>query len=249
LQQLGGVWMGPRPFDPATSDREFVVVSSDFAEFEILPRVLQYTSKHAPGVRCRMLTPWPGLLSALEAGTVDIVMGMPMPPQLGLVQRRVAEDELRCLVRRDHPGVGDTLDLDTYLSLGHLLTQTEQGPGLGSPVVATLAAIGKEMRVMMRIPHLIGGPFIVAKSDLVLTTSRALAETAAQILPLRVLMPPIPLPSFGIFMTWHERYTRDPGHEWLRELSARTTAEVVARPGSSPPARKAHGKSKRLISR
>jgi DNA-binding transcriptional LysR family regulator len=227
LRQLHGVWTGPRPFEPATSDREFVIVSSDFAEFEILPRVFGYTTQHAPHVRCRMRTAWPGLLSALEAGTVDLVMGPSMPPQLGLVQRRVAEDELRVIVRRDHPAVGETMDLDTYLCLPHLLTQPEKLPGAASPVIAAAAAIGKQLRVAMTIPHLIGGPFIVAKSDLVLTTSRALAEAAAKILPLRVLDPPLPLPCYGVFMTWHERFTRDPGHQWLRELAARITAEVV----------------------
>jgi hypothetical protein len=50
-------------------------------------------------------------------------------------------------------------------------------------------------------------------------------------------MPPVPLPAFPIYMTWHERFTRDPGHAWLRELSGRTTAEVV------------QGSNKRLISR
>lgn len=238
LRELHGVWAGPKPFDPATSDREFVIVSSDYAEFEILPRVLQYYSQHAPNVRCRMLTPHPGLLTALEDGSVDLVVGPAMPPQLGLVQRRVAEDELRCIVRRDHPAVGETLDLDTFLSLGHLLTQPPpKAPGALSPVMEALRAIGKELRVMMSIPHLIGGPFIVAKSDLVLTTSRALAEAAAEILPLRVLVPPVPLPTFAIYMTWHERFTRDPGHAWVRELTARVTAEVV------------QGSSSRLISR
>lgn len=235
LQQLHGVWTGPRPFDPATSDREFVIVSSDFAEFEILPLTLEYTSEHAPNVRCRMLTPWSGLLAALEDGTVDLVMGAPMPAQLGLVQKRIAEDELRCLVRSDHPRVGDTLDLDTYLSLGHLVTHPQSLPGTTPPIVEALAGMGAELRVMMSIPHLIGGPFIIAKSDLVLTTSRALAERAATILPVRVLMPPIPLPAYGVFMTWHERYTRDPGHAWIRELASRTTAQVVRSGGRADP--------------
>jgi DNA-binding transcriptional LysR family regulator len=97
-----------------------------------------------------------------------------------------------------------------------------------SPVLAALAEIGKELDVAMTIPHLIGGPFIVAKSDLALTTSRALAVAAAKILPLRVLDPPLPLPCFGVYMTWHERFTRDPGHAWLRELASTTTAAVVS---------------------
>ena len=35
-------------FDPATSERTFTVVTSDFAEFEILPRVLEELSRRAP---------------------------------------------------------------------------------------------------------------------------------------------------------------------------------------------------------
>ena len=45
-------------------------------------------------------------------------------------------------------------------------------------------------------------------------------------------MPPMQLPPFGVFMTWHERYTRDPGHAWIRELSSRVTAEVLQGKGA-----------------
>ena len=46
--------------------------------------------------------------------------------------------------------------------------------------------------------------------------------------PLRLLPPPLPVPSFRIMMTWHERSHRDPAHEWLRELARRLTVEAVA---------------------
>jgi hypothetical protein len=29
-------------------------------------------------------------------------------------------------------------------------------------------------------------------------------------------------------MTWHDRFTKDHGHRWLRELAARTTARVIS---------------------
>ena len=124
------------------------------------------------------------------------------------------------------PVIGDTLDLELYLSVSHLVTQAKYSAA--NVVDDLLEAMGKRRHVAMKVPHFLGGPFIVAKSDLLLTTPRAVAMAAAEYLPLRILPFPFELPDYGIIMTWHDRFTKDPGHRWLRELAARTTAAVAS---------------------
>src|SRR5215510_3279553 len=68
--------LSPRLFDPATSTRTFVLITSDYIEFVLLPRLLAEIGKHAPGVRIQML-PW-GLHHVpeeLARGTADLMIG------------------------------------------------------------------------------------------------------------------------------------------------------------------------------
>jgi DNA-binding transcriptional LysR family regulator len=132
-----------------------------------------------------------------------------------------------CAVRKGHPKVGKTLDLDTYLDLHHV----HCAPGKKGPaglVDELLAERGLTRKIAMQVPHFLGGPFITAQSDLCLTAPRALLVHTAKILPLQIFELPFEVPRSRVFMVWHERVTDDPGSQWLRELTARCTAEVCS---------------------
>src|SRR5262249_25405328 len=120
----------------------------------------------------------------------------------------------------DHPRVGKELDLATFVSLPHLLV-TRDPDGTG-PLDAALAAHGLRRHIAMRVPYHLAGPFIVARSDLVLITTLALARDAASLLPLRILRCPLPLPMLKVTMAWHERNQNDPAHRWFREITLRS---------------------------
>lgn len=227
LEDLRGALSRREHFDPATSERTFVVVTTDFAEFEILPRVLQVTTREAPRICTVMREPWPGMVAALERGEVDLVIGPSLSPQPGLVQRRVGEDDFASCVRVDHPRLRRRLDLETYVELRHLVITPTGGDGI-SPVDEALAARSLRRKVAMRVPHFVGAPFIVARSDLLLTAPRSLLVHAAELLPLRLFDPPLPLPTVRTVMTWHERVGDDPGHAYLRELAATCTRDAIA---------------------
>ncbi len=235
MQDLAATLAHGEPFDPATSERSFVVVTSDFAEIDALPRVLELLSRQAPGVALTVREPGPGLLEALERGEVDIVMGPSLPPHAGLVQRRVGDDGFAGCVRRDHPIVRRKLDVAAYAALPHLVISPTASASV-SPVDTALAARGLARRVCLRVPHFLGAPFLTARSDLVLTAPRSMLVHAARLLPLHLFDPPLPLPRVPVVMTWHERATSDPGHVWLRELAGRCTAAALGRPRDYPAA-------------
>lgn len=220
-------------FDPATSTRTFTVVTSDFAEFEILPRVLEELSRSAPRVTTVMREPSADMLDMLERGAVDLIVGPQLGAISGLVQRKVGEDFLASIVRADHPLVGKHLDLETYLAVRHLVVDPTGAGAIGA-VDHALSRIDRRRDVAMRVPHFLGAPFIVARSDLVLTAPWALLRHFANLLPLSIFEPPIELPTGRTFMTWHERVTDDAAHIWLRELTARCTAAVLSVPVKRP---------------
>jgi DNA-binding transcriptional LysR family regulator len=209
-------------FDPATSTRRFLMVSPDYAAFSFLPRARVLVAEEGPSTSLIVREPWPGMIDALRDGTLDLIAGVDLEP--GLIRTKLFQDALVCVVRRDHPRVGKQLDLETFAALPHLLvTRDPEGAG---PVDAALAAHGLKRHVAMRVPYHLAAPFIVARSDLLVMTTLALAMDAASMLPLRILRCPLPLPVLKVTMAWHERNQNDPAHRWFREITARCVEGV-----------------------
>jgi DNA-binding transcriptional LysR family regulator len=233
LLELRSALASVEAFDPTTSARVFTVMTSDFAEFEILPRVLEDLSSSAPGVSMVMREFSPDMFDALERGAIDLVVGPQLDGVPGLVQRKVGANFLASALRVDHPIVGKRLDLETYLSLRHVVVDPAGSEAVGA-VDGELEKLGRRRDVAMRVPHFLGAPFIAARSDLVLTAPWALLRHFARLLPLALFEPPLELPSTRVFMTWHERVVDDPAHVFLRELTARCTQVVLEAPVKRP---------------
>jgi DNA-binding transcriptional LysR family regulator len=80
-----------------------------------------------------------------------------------------------------------------------------------------LAEHGLQRRVAVRIRYFLAAPLLVSRTDLVLTVARSLAEMFALHEPVRLLEPPVELPSFSMGIGWHERVHQDPASQWIRD--------------------------------
>lgn len=206
----------PGAFDPATSTRTFRLMTPDMVEVLAIPALLEHVSTHAPGIHIEIAAPTIGRESeALASGSVDVALGVPRELTPDIRVRRLYTETFACLVRVDHPAVDDTLDMSTYASLPHaLISPGGSGPG---PADRALAAHGLTRRIALRTPNFLVAPWLVARSDLIVTAPRRLCERMVQTFPLRLVECPIELPSFDMQMAWHPRMHADAGHRWLRE--------------------------------
>lgn len=228
LGQLAGLVEQPERFDPATARRTFHFASNDLGDLCVMPLVLARVSQLSPHISLVLRSPGPGMLDAFERGDLDLAVGGQLPAGHGLVQRKIAEDDWQCLARVDHPQIRGRLTPQAWAALPHLLvSQTGAGPGIVDEV---LAARGLARRVAYRTPYFVGAPFVVARSDLVLTVPGAVARYMTHLLPLQAFPPPLQLPPGRIFMVFHERMQADAGHRWLRELAAACTREGIEGP-------------------
>ncbi|RYE87549.1 MAG: LysR family transcriptional regulator [Myxococcales bacterium] len=218
------------PFDPARSERVFAVVAGDVGEMVVLPEVMSTLRVEAPHVT--MTSPAAGgdVVARLASGEIDLVVGAPLPPQAGLVQRVVGRERYVVLARPDHPAIRrGRLSARAFADASHVVVSRGGPPG--SSVDEALERLGLRRHVAARVSHFVTAPYLVLRSDLLLTMGESLARTAARHLPLALLPHPLTLPSFDVLMTWHERSTGDEGHRWMRELAARVTARSFqARP-------------------
>lgn len=211
----------PTEFEPARSSRSFGLASPDLFDMLILPPLLEHIRTRAPGVTLVVSALDPvALAPRMETGELDlaIVPRLAGEPQLlapGRVRRRLFRDGFVCLLRRDHPALArrSSLSRSTYTKLSHVLVSpTGAGPGV---VDAALQQGGASRRVALRLPSFGSALAIVERSDLVLTGPSALAKFASK--KLRAVAPPLKLPRHDVDMVWHERFTNDSGHRWLRD--------------------------------
>jgi DNA-binding transcriptional LysR family regulator len=227
LRLLQGALSGPG-FEPASSERRFVVAVSDYVELVLLPSLLRRLDKQAPRVRLE-LRAW-GLHEAppeLARGEVDLMLGFydKLPPHHH--EQALFEDEYVCVVRRRHPTVKSKLTLTQYLRLSHVLVSSRtDSPG---SVDRALAALGKQRTIGARVSHFLTVPVLVSQTDLVAAVDRRVATVFAGPLGLKLFAPPLKLPKGTIGQVWHEQQHADAGHRWLRALIAEVAGELGPR--------------------
>lgn len=229
-------------FDPGTARRKFRLATPDLFDLLAIPLLLEALREQAPGVDL-VVTPLDARLSdALETGEIDLCVvprvdefpgGAPELDGSGLVRRVLFRDDFSCFCRADHPAASEKrprrgkpaviepLSVEAYAALSHVLVSPRgEGPGL---VDELLAKQGLSRRVALRIPHFFSALSIVEKSDLILTAPTALRLLLAPRSKVIALPAPLRLPGHAIALLWHERFSNEPGHAWLRELLVEVT--------------------------
>ena len=197
----------PERFDPARSTRTFRIASSDYVELVLMPAVLARLWREAPNVRVQLRT-----LGARGADEID---------DEGIVMQKLITERFVCVVREDHPTVGKRLTLERLLALPHALI-SPHGDEQGGIVDTALAKLGKHRTIAVEVPHFLVAPFLVERTDVVLTLAERVARALGPSVRLRVLPPPpeLRLPGFDISLVWHERHRADPAHAWFRSTIA-----------------------------
>lgn len=217
LEQVEGVLLGGRTFDPAESTRQFTLGLSDYAAFVLLPRLTARLDREAPGVSLIVRNTSRGVgLPMLEDGAVELIAGNFPDPPAHMREELLYEEDFICAGRGDHAGLDGPIDLDRYLALRHLQVSMKGNPR--GYVDAVLAERGLKRTVAVTVGHFLMAPMLVDASDLIATEPRRLFAPLAGRLPLKLFPPPLDIPPFRVVQTWHARHDADPGHLWLRRV-------------------------------
>ena len=210
-------------FDPTSSERTFTLVMSDIGEIAFLPELLVFLQEQAPRIRIETTT-----LSvaetrlAMESGAVDLAVGFLPDLKTGFYQQRLFEQKYVCMVRAAHPAIGDSLSMKGFLAARHAVVKAR---GTGHGIVETMfERAGLVPDVVLRLPHFLAVPTVIAQTDLLVTVPQRLGEVFARMLPVRLLPHPLKIPAFQVNQYWHRRYHRDPANQWLRSHLARLFA-------------------------
>ncbi|MGJ7485815.1 LysR family transcriptional regulator [Variovorax sp. LT2P21] len=204
-------------FDPGSSQRRFAIGMTDIGEIYFLPRLMQRLHEVAPQVSITTVRNTAvNLKDAMEAGQVDLAIGLLPQLKSGFFQRRLFEQKYVCLVRRRHPLARRTLREADFFAAEHLAV-VSAGTGHGR-VDQILDRSAPQRKVRLTVPHYVAIGHILQSSDLVATVPQRLAERMVAPFELAVLPHPVKLPEIAIHLFWHAKYQKDPANQWLRSL-------------------------------
>jgi DNA-binding transcriptional LysR family regulator len=205
-----------RSFEPKQTAFTFRVRSADNLESSLLPRLIEQLKRSAPLVDVVMSRVGDTTEEDLRTGRIDLYLGNWFSIPAGLKHHLLHHETFACIARKGHPHIKSRLTLKGYIRAGHVLVTSSELPG--SVVDTQLSDQGLGRRVVLRTPHFLVAPLVVARTDLIATLPRSLAATYAQFLPLNVFPPPLDAPGFPVHMVWHPRTHEQAPHQWLRRM-------------------------------
>jgi DNA-binding transcriptional LysR family regulator len=204
-------------FDPSTSTRSFTVGMTDIGEIYFLSTLIDRLRKQAPGVTFSTVRNTAvNLKDEMEAGKVDLAIGLLPQLSSGFFQRRLFRQRYVCLFRQGHKLDKKRISLNEFTAAQHLVV-VSAGTGHGK-VDEVLKRSGIERDVRLTVPHFVSVGQILQATDLVATVPERLALRLVEPFKLACVSHPAKLPEVAINVFWHAKFHKSPANQWLRTL-------------------------------
>lgn len=210
-------------FDPATADRTFRLIGTDYVHAVFSTQLLQTLAQEAPQTRLALL-PFdpPAVWPQLEQDAADLAMVTGIAPP-DARRRHGLTEQFTVIQRKGHPRGMAPFTLDTFCEVEHALISPEGGGFFGA-TDRVLAEYGRTRRIACSVPSFLLAPALVAGSDLVALIPARLAALYDGLVDR--FDPPFSSPDFAVDVLWHPRRQADPAHIWLRSRVAQIAATL-----------------------
>lgn len=216
--------LAPPAFDPAASTMSFKLAGADFFAEMLMPELAQKLMTAAPQVRMQLIDLVPdSYLDSLERYEADMALMPDMEFPEWTDRRPLFHSSYVVIAAADNPLLakagtrpGETLDMDLFCQMGHLLFSPEGKHAAAGD--AALARVGRSRRVVMTMPVFSGICRVVGESELIALMPRQLAERLAPSQNLSLYSPPMSVDPALLVGVWHKRSTESAAHRWMRGL-------------------------------
>ncbi|MBG02660.1 MAG: LysR family transcriptional regulator [Rhodospirillaceae bacterium] len=217
----------PQTFDPSTAQDRFRIMAPDYLAQMIMPRVLGQVFSLAPHVQIEMESLSEQGIAEMCEGKVSLGFGVvdDGPVLYNVAAQALLTDRQICLMRKGHPLSAVGMSLESYAAASHaLLSITGRG---GGRIDTVLKEHGLVRTVSLRVTHFLTISAVIAPTDLIITVPERLAQQVmTRDLMLMELPRELQTPSFTVSQIWHERFTEDPAHRWLRRQIKAVSANL-----------------------
>ena len=211
-------------FAPIQSERVFTIGMTDIGEIYFLPRLMDSIAQAAPGVSISTVrNTATNLKEEMEAGHVDLAIGLLPQLKTGFYRRRLFTQRYVCLMRKGHKLDKRHVSLAEFSAAEHVMVVSA---GTGHGVVdSLLERAGIRRVVRLTVPHFVAVGHILYHTEMIATVPERLAQVLVEPFGLSTTAHPATLPEIAIGVFWHAKVHEDPASQWLRGLVFETFAD------------------------
>lgn len=221
-------------FSPATSDRSFRLVMSDYVATTLMSQALPEIQRQAPQIKVHVLVPgtrtdW------IERGEADLMI----MPQQYLSPNHPSEalfvDDFVCIAWAGNTALqGRSICLRDYLRFGHVVVRFGEQQEVPAFEEKFMEHFSQARHIEVVTTGFTLVPPLIIGTTRIATLHRRLADFLAQRLPLKILKPPVEIPSMVESVQWHTVRDADPGLRWMRSLLKACCVEAASNSGIRP---------------
>jgi len=212
-------------FNPATAQRHFSLVASDYTTSVLLVSVMQKVHREAPGISLEIRMPSDAAAVELESGDVDFIIHPKHQASSIQPGEVLFEDSYAIVVDHAHPHAGDRMSLEDYLKWSHVGYKSGS-TGLSMYENWFLQVHGDVRRIDVYNPSFHLMPLLVVGTTRLATMHTRMAEKYLQQLPIRLIKPDFETPHLIELLQWHKYRDMDPGSVWMRQCIVDTAREL-----------------------
>lgn len=209
IDQIGDTLQRHEAFNPAKSERRFVLSAPEFITSLIGAKLVNAFRKLAPKASfvVDFISP-DQALEHLRRGEIDVALGPFGPLPGGFICEVIFKDRYCVVARRGHPELKGKITPKQYAEIGHIFAHAESemaaSERITTPDVAYRAVVPRWLTVLA----------MVAASDAIATCPQRFALRQAKLLGLQVLKPPF-VGNAIEFRALRRAGSRDLGVDWL----------------------------------
>ena len=228
LQKIEEALASSSDFDPATAERVFRILGSDYFSSLLMPPLARIVRKAAPGLVLQMLDhPSASVIPLLSEGAVDMAVDSQFDTPDWVCGQVLYQSFMVTIARADDPALaearvakGDSIPPEVFCAIPQVLMSMDGGRT--GTIDFALAKEGLSRQVSLTVPHFNAVALAVAEAGLIGSLPVHFARRVAPLLGLAIYRPPYEPPRLNVMLYWHRRHDRDAAHQWLREQVART---------------------------
>jgi DNA-binding transcriptional LysR family regulator len=154
----------------------------------------------------------------LESGELDFLISPEGYVSANHPTDVLFEDTYTCVAWAGNKSIGESLTLDEYLNLGHVVVSVAGAEAPGNYDEQFLRRSNFKRRVEITVPTFSLAPCLVVGTGRVATITTRLAVKCAESLPLKLVPLPIAIPPMVEMLQWHKVHDYDPASQWFRRL-------------------------------
>lgn len=219
----------PSQFDPAASDRRFVVATGAYGCAILAPPIAAALALRAPRAELLIRPPEADVVEQLDGRRTDFALRVDAGAPERVAATVLFSEDLVWAVRPDHP-LGNKPTVEELAAIPHVVIATRNPPSEARSMVAdatweslrpfqdALAQRGLSQRIGVTVPDIYSAIAVTARSDMATLAPRRLGQMAESLGALRLIEPPHETPALRIsLMVLRERLS-EPALAWMHEL-------------------------------